>query len=220
MTDPLAGTISNLPEANTMHTGIVRSSTPLLVEWNQGNVIEPGVLGWYVPIVGDVVSLLRQGQTWLCLGRIRPGDQDPAADTLGIAAASVVGNAGNTTSGTFVAMPGPMTLTIHKRFDETALMFTVDVTYFASGGADAGGMFGMRSPGGVDVTCALLVVGNGTNGVRQALGGTGAIGGLSTGGIGAGLHTFTAVWGRFDGAGTMQFTATDWWSCAAQEYWQ
>lgn len=220
MTEPtnLATSVVAVPEANAMHTGVVEQASPLVIVWKGGQVIEPGVLDWYVPIVGDNVSLLRQGQTWLCMGRIRSGAISPVAGVLGTAGTSTTGTTGSTTSATYVDLPGQPALLFRKAYDETALLFHLSVTYFSTGG-DAGGAFGVRADGLPNVTLTLLGITNGTNAVRQAVSGSTPMGGLSSGGAGAGTHIFVGLWARTAGAGTLQWNADDWWSLSVQEYW-
>ena len=220
MTEPtdLPTVVQALPEQNAMHTGIVEQTFPLVIGWKGGQVIEPGVLDWYVPIVGDNVALMRQGQTWLCMGRIRSGAISPVTGVLGTAGTSTTGTSGNTTSATYVDLPGQPALLFRKAYDETALLFHLSVTYFSTGG-DAGGAFGARANGLPNITLTQLGIANGTNGVRQATSGSSVMGGLSSGGAGAGVHTFVGLWARIAGVGTLQWSADDWWSLSVQEYW-
>ena len=63
-----------LPPDDNMRIGFVTSVDPLTVNV-QGAPVLPGHLSSYGAVVGDVVALVRQDQTWLCLGSTRSGIQ-------------------------------------------------------------------------------------------------------------------------------------------------
>lgn len=63
-----------LPPDDNMRIGIVTAVDPLTVSV-QGSPILPGHLSSYGPVVGDIVALLRQDQSWLVLGSTRSGIQ-------------------------------------------------------------------------------------------------------------------------------------------------
>lgn len=70
--DVLAAEIVAQPETNTVRTGTVVTSSPLVVNIQRGGV---GAGCGYIgvrPAVGDVVALVRQGESWLVLGKINP----------------------------------------------------------------------------------------------------------------------------------------------------
>lgn len=53
-----------------VRTGTVSSISPLVISLQGGVVNNPGSLKSYIPAVGDTVALLRQGDSWLCLGAV------------------------------------------------------------------------------------------------------------------------------------------------------
>lgn len=68
MTD-LAGAIAGMPPGNGIRTGKVLSLNPLVLDVGGGRVEDAGRL---VDVaVGDIVAVMRQGQTWLALGRVK-----------------------------------------------------------------------------------------------------------------------------------------------------
>lgn len=73
MADDLATTIATQPEGNGVRVGTVLSTGPLRISLQGGIVEKPGVLASYTPSAGHLVALVRQGSTWLVLGRIISG---------------------------------------------------------------------------------------------------------------------------------------------------
>lgn len=75
MGDPYNEAVTDiLPPDDNMRIGVVSTVTPLAVNV-QGADVLAGHLGSYGPIAGDNVALLRQDQSWLCLGSTRSGTQ-------------------------------------------------------------------------------------------------------------------------------------------------
>lgn len=56
-----------------IRTGTVSAISPFTVSLQGGTVLNPGLLRSYIPAVGDTVVLLRQGDSWLCLGNVSTG---------------------------------------------------------------------------------------------------------------------------------------------------
>lgn len=69
MTSDLAGAIAGMGEGNSLRTGKVTAVRPLKVNVGGGEVLDAGTLASVK--VGDTVSCLRQGQTWLVLGVVQ-----------------------------------------------------------------------------------------------------------------------------------------------------
>jgi len=62
--------IANLmPPDNRLRIGVISSVSPPKANI-QGADVPAGVLSSYTPVLGDVVAVLRQDQTWLILGRV------------------------------------------------------------------------------------------------------------------------------------------------------
>jgi hypothetical protein len=73
MTAPLPAAIANvLPSDNELVMGTVVSGNPLTVNVRGANQ-RPGRLSTTAPSVGDTVALLREGATWLTLGKMIAG---------------------------------------------------------------------------------------------------------------------------------------------------
>lgn len=80
-----------LPPDDRLRVGTISSIVPTKVNI-EGTDVPAGTLGSYVPILGDVVSVLRQDGTWLILGRnvapataVGPG---PQANVVSMAVAA------------------------------------------------------------------------------------------------------------------------------------
>lgn len=73
-----------------IRTGTIATLSPLTVSLQGGTVKSPGVLRSYSPALGDTVILLRQGDSWLCLGSVAAGRAFLGANstTLGTVATS------------------------------------------------------------------------------------------------------------------------------------
>lgn len=123
--------------------------------------------------------------------------------------------AGTTTSATLVPMPGSPSVTFVKRWKDTAVRFGFDCTFFATGGADAGCQFSLRTSGGINVPVARLNAANGTNATRQQASGRAT---RAASVFAAGSYTFTAYWFRTAGAGTLNVAVDDWLSFEIVEY--
>jgi hypothetical protein len=93
MTFPLAIAQANSPD-NRMRIGIVSSVVPFDIDVSGEPVHNPGVVDRSFGFaVGDVVALLREGQTWLVLGKIwgtsLPRQQAGSVNMTATAASSV-----------------------------------------------------------------------------------------------------------------------------------
>jgi hypothetical protein len=64
----LAGAVQTQPPQLALRSGTVKATGPLKVTID-GADIPMLRLASYTPTVGDVVSVLRDGATWLCLGK-------------------------------------------------------------------------------------------------------------------------------------------------------
>jgi hypothetical protein len=62
-----------LPPDDRMRVGTITSVAPVIVDV-QGTSMPGHCLSSYTPLVGDIVSVLRQDQTWLVLGRTSSAD--------------------------------------------------------------------------------------------------------------------------------------------------
>lgn len=78
MTD-LAGAISEMPPDNYLRVGTVTAVNPLVLDLAGGVVERAGRLCQVG--IGDRVACMRQGQSWLVLGRISPADEPQAGAT-------------------------------------------------------------------------------------------------------------------------------------------
>jgi hypothetical protein len=86
VTQPLVATIQQNPsQPSTVRIGVVESVSPLVVNVQGSLFVGVGYLGWYTPVVGDVVGMVGQSAltsdaaSWLCVGEINPADFVPAA---------------------------------------------------------------------------------------------------------------------------------------------
>lgn len=126
-------------------------------------------------------------------------------------------SSGNTTSATFVSMPGPPTIAFTKASASTRLKLEVAGTFFSSG-SSAGLAAGMDlgGPGSFDITAVSSPNPSLSNHLGYAgyliLDPVSIVGGLP-----AGIYTVTGVWRRNTGAGTLNTNADDVWTGCVTE---
>lgn len=126
---------------------------------------------------------------------------------------------GNTTSATFVTMPGTPTVQLFKTSDRSRLMFNLSGTFF-SNLAVAGLVAGVRLSlgGAVDLSIAAVSSTNSSLGNHTTYAGLLIADPVTTsGGLPAGLYTFTGIWKRPAGTGTLTVDSGDVWSLCVQE---
>ena len=96
----------------TVRIGVVESLLPLVVSVQGTSFQDVGVLGWYVPAIGDVVALLGQsavsadGSSWLVLGEVAPSAS--AAIGLATVASGVDTTSVTTASAVYVPLTGSL----------------------------------------------------------------------------------------------------------------
>lgn len=152
--------------------------------------------------VGDRVGLIRFEGEWIIVGNYTPTTW---ADVL-IGAQFI---SGNTTSGTFVDMPGSPSVAFVKVRDSTQLQLTLGVAWYAAGMTGSGVTefaYLIRYPDGV-TTLDLLII---RRGVNLATTHADTYGGLTTVlTLPAGGYSITARWRRVSGNGTLTVDAND-----------
>lgn len=197
-----------LPSDNELILATVLSVDPLRVD-NRGASSPSGVLGSYVPAVGDPVVVLRQDATLVTLGASVSGvdatntfngfNGAPAGDT------TVLGTYTNFDSVSF-----PFT----KRLESTAVRLDYAVSCYSTGAGNTKPRFGVdfiSAAGTVyrfDVF-AMLINPVSTHTPMSAV--------AKLPGIPAGEYTVQAIWLRVSGAGTLTVDAEDWVSLMASE---
>lgn len=96
---------------NGMRTATVAAVTTTSVTLSvNGALITSGVgvLGTYVPLVGDVVAVFRQDSSWLVLGAVGPAGMLPGASYAGTASISFASTPSNTQVVSFgITFPTP-----------------------------------------------------------------------------------------------------------------
>lgn len=197
-----------MPPDNELVGGTVVSVNPLQVNV-RGGIIPPGVLGSYVPSVGDPVQLLRQDGTWLVLGSSVSG----ADATNSIAAFNAAATADTTAAAVYTNMDSA-SLTFVKRLagsrvrvDATASMYTTAVNTKPRIGLDF-----------IDTTTAAVYRFNLMEMLINAASQHTMIGGGTLfSGIPAGTYTVQMIWLRVSGAGTLTLDSNDWISLIVAE---
>lgn len=127
---------------------------------------------------------------------------------------------GNTTSATFVSMPGPPTVTGFKASPASRLKIDLAGTFFtnlATAGLVVGVNVSLGSAGDVPVTAVSHT--------NSALGNHTTYAGhimldpvtFTSGGLPAGAYTITGIWRRVGGTGTLTVDAADVWCCCVEE---
>lgn len=196
--------VNSLPPDNEMVTGTVTSTAPLIVSVRGGTVLNPGTLGSYLPVAGDVVQLMRQGATWLILGN--NATSTDATNT--IAAYSDNSITAATTSATYVNVTGAF-LSFTKRFANSRVRVDMDVSCFISAVANTRPMFGLDfinlsgSPNTRVNVVTMLINPLSTHTVLAA--------GNLFSSISAGQYTVQLLWQRAAGTGQLNIAATDDW---------
>lgn len=191
-----------LPPDDRLRVGIVSQSSPLEVDVEGTPIRTPGVLGFANFSVGDVVSMLRQDQSWLVLGTNALSDSasltgqvafsnTPGADTTAGAAYS---NFGISTATTFTKRIAGSKL----RIDFSSSCFTTAVNTSVQFGMDV-----FNSTNAYQPTMTRMLI-NTANEHTMVAGGT------LLSGVAAGTYTVQPLWLRFSGAGTLTSNSDDW----------
>lgn len=117
---------NNVPDDANL-VGIVVSLLPLQVNYRGGIVLNPGVMGSYVPAPGDTVTMIRQNSSWLIIGANATGNASSNTSANINSAASVA----TTTSAGFVNVAGANIL-FSKRLTSTKLRVDASLSLFTS----------------------------------------------------------------------------------------
>lgn len=68
--DAFVNVLAQQPERNATLVGKVASINPMVINFRGALLKNLGRPSWYTPAVGDVVTLDRQSQSWMCTGRV------------------------------------------------------------------------------------------------------------------------------------------------------
>lgn len=200
-----------MPPDNELVGGTVTAINPLEVDV-RGGIIPPGVLGSYIPSVGDPVQLLRQDATWLVLGSSVSGtDTDSPIVNLNTAA-----TVQTTTSATYVNVTNFAVAGFTKRLDATDVRVDFHVSLFLTGAVNTQPRFGVDfiAMGGGAVSQRFDLVSMLINPVSQHtfLSCSALLSGLT-----AGTYSIQVLWLRVAGAGTLARGTDDWNSITVAE---
>lgn len=200
-----------LPPDNELVTGVVTAVAPLSVRIRGADVTRSlGVLGSYVPAVGDNVQVLRQDATWLVLGAGTGGvdatlttagyNDDTAAATTVLAAYSNI---------------NPVRFDFTKRFATTKVRVDLNASCFSTA-------ITTKVQYGVDFINAAVVPPSPRRDLVAMLINPlndHTMVGCSTvfSGFAAGTYAVQLLWLRVSGAGTLTINADDWVSLLVTE---
>lgn len=205
MTAILADAVDDaLPPDNELVTGVVTAVNPVTVAVRGASISDSlGVLGSYIPAIGDNVQLLRQDATWLVLGA-GAGNTD--------ASATVANYNDNTAAATTAAAAysnvNPVRFTWVKRFPTTRVKVELSASCFSSAIATTPRF-------GVDfINTAVVPPSPRVDMVQMQLNPANTHTPLVAqdvfSGIAAGTYTVQLIWLRVAGAGTLTINADDW----------
>jgi len=68
-----AQVLQEQPSRTSTRVGVVTATSPFTVNLQGALLKNLGRDASYTPVVGHVVALERQDQTWMCVGRVVPG---------------------------------------------------------------------------------------------------------------------------------------------------
>lgn len=193
-----------LPPDNELVTGVVTAVNPLAVLVRGATVTRSlGVLGSYVPAIGDNVQIMRQDATWLILGV-----GAPATDASG----TLVNYNNNTAAATTVLATftniNPVRFNWTKRLATTRVRVDLAVSCFTSA-VTTKTRFGIDFinvnvvPPSPRVTMAEMLI-NPAN-THTTIAAHDVFSGFA-----AGTYTVQLLWLRVSGAGTLTINADDW----------
>lgn len=205
MTSTLAGAVDGiLPPDNELVTGIVTAVNPVTVSVRGASISESlGVLGSYIPAVGDNVQLIRQDATWLVLGA-GAGNTD---------ASGTIANYNNNTAAAVTAAAAyanvnPVRFTWVKRFATTRVKVELSASCFTSVGATTPRF-------GVDfINTSVVPSSPRVNMVQMQINAANTHTPLVAQdifpGFAAATYTIQLIWLRAAGGGTLTINADDW----------
>lgn len=197
-----------LPSDNEMILATVAEINPLRID-NRGALSPSGVLGSYIPAVGDPVVVLRQDATLVTLG----------SSVSGVDATNTINGfngapSGDTTASAAYTNLDAVSFAFTKRLESTAVRLDYAVSCYSTGAGNTKPQFGVdfiSAAGTVyrfDVL-AMLINPVSTHMPMSAM--------VKLPGIPAGQYTVQAIWLRVSGAGTLTVDAEDWVSLMASE---
>jgi hypothetical protein len=204
----MAGAVRGaLPPDNELVSGVVVSVNPLAVSVRGGIVTRSlGVLGSYVPAVGDTVQMLRQDATWLILGSGGTG-ADASLTTAGFnddtAAATTVNAAYSNIN--------PVRFDFMKRFATTGVRVDLSVSCYTTTAATKP-RFGLDFINAPSIRRDVMEMLINTANEHTMISAQTVFSGFP-----AGTYTVQLLWLRVAGAGTLTINADDWVSLLVTE---
>lgn len=212
MSDSISQAVSDtLPPDDELVSATVAAVNPLTLNIRGALVSESlGVLGSYVPVLGDVVSVLRQDATWLVLGSTQPGT-DASLTTAGFndntAAATTVNAAYTNVNPVRFDFVKRSALT-RVRVDLSVSCFTSAVTTKPRFGLDFINTTVVPPSPRVDMVEMLINTANEHTMISAH---------DTFSGFAAGTYAVQLIWLRVSGAGTLTINADDWVSILVTE---
>lgn len=212
MSDDISQAVSDtLPPDDELVSATVAAVDPLALNIRGALVSESlGVLGSYVPVLGDVVSVLRQDATWLVLGSTEAGIDA----TLTVAGFNDDTAAATTTNAAYTNI-NPVRFDFRKRSAETRVRVDLSVSCFTTA-------VNTKPRYGIDFINPALDPPSPRRDVMSMLINTANAHTMISAqtvfdGFAAGLYTVQLIWLRVSGAGTLTINADDWISLLVTE---
>lgn len=201
---------SSMPSDNELILGTVTSINPLIVAVRGGVVNRPGVLGSYIPGVGDPVQMMRQNATWLILG--------PSASS-GDASNTISGYNNNTSAATTVSAAytniNPAFASFTKRFASTSVRVDLSASSFITVAANTKPRFGfdfINNSGGASSRFDIMEMLINPLSTHTSFSASAKLAGVV-----AGSYTVQLIWLRVSGGGTLNINSDDWVSFLVSE---
>jgi hypothetical protein len=207
MSDSISQAVSDtLPPDDELVSATVAAVNPLTLNIRGALVSESlGVLGSYVPVLGDVVSVLRQDATWLVLGSTQPGTDA----TLSLAGYN--GTAADTTAAAAYTNLDPVRFDFVKRSALTRVRVDLSVSCYTTA-VTTKPRFGVDFINAPTERRDIMEMLINTANEHTPMSAVTVFDGFA-----AGAYTVQLLWLRVSGAGTLTINADDWVSLLVTE---